>query len=102
MFSGGAYSRYSALENPYIVRKTTDAGSKVALEEGKLTKANNEVERLTKFVTSDTFPAKPGEFQRERKRELNHQKDIAATAQKRVVHYQEKIQKQKLKVEGKS
>ncbi len=25
MFSGGAYSRYSALENPYIVRETTDA-----------------------------------------------------------------------------
>jgi hypothetical protein len=109
MFAGGAYSRYSALENPYIVRETTDAGSKVAtftarqrqkkaLEEGKLTKANNEVERLTKFVTSDTFPAKPGEFQRERKRELNHQRDIAATAQKRVVHYQEKIDKQKLKV----
>jgi hypothetical protein len=52
-------------------------------------------------VTSDTFLAKPGEFQRERKRELNHQTDLAATAQKRVVHYQAKIEKQKLKVGSK-
>ena len=104
MFSGGAYSRYSALENPYLVRKTTAAGSKEvtfterqrqkkSLEVQKLTKANNEVERLNNQVNSDAFQTKHPEYQSERRRELRHQTERAATAQNRVVHYQAKIEK---------
>jgi hypothetical protein len=109
MFAGGAYSRYSALENPYIVRETTDAGSKSqaqvladiarqrkkkALEAGKLKNANANVEVLTKQVNSDQFLyTKHPEYQRERRRELRHQTERAATAQNRAVHYNAKIEK---------
>ena len=112
MFSGGAYSRYSALENPYLVRETTDAPSnpkvladmkrqqkKKTKEEGKLKMANTNVERLTNQVQSDKFLyTKPQKYQNERRRALVSQKELAATAQKRVAHYDAKIEQQKLKV----
>ncbi len=109
MFSGDAYSRYSALENPYIVRGTTDAGSnpkvladikrqrkKKTVEEGKLKMANTNVERLTNQVQSDRFLyTKPEKYQNERRRELVNQKELAATAKGRVVHYDVKIEEMK-------
>ncbi len=114
MFSGGAYSRYSALETPYIVRETTDAGSnpkaladikrqkqKKALEAGKLRNANANVEVLTNQVKSDAFQTKHPEYQSERRRELRHQIERAATAQKRADHYEAKIEKKKAQIKPK-
>ena len=115
MFSGGAYSRYSALENPCLVRKTTDTGSnpkvladikrqrkKKTVEEGKLKMANTNVERLTNQVQSDKFLyTKPQKYQNERRRELVSQKELAATAQRRVVHYEAKIEKKNAQIKPK-
>jgi hypothetical protein len=71
------------------------------VEEGKLKNANTNVEGLTNQVNSDAFQTKHPEYQSERRRELRHQIERAATAQKRADHYEAKIEKKKAQIKPK-
>jgi hypothetical protein len=64
MFAGGAYSRYSALENPYIiVRETTDAPSKSQVLADIKRQQKKIHQELLKFVMLNNHPCfKPTPF----------------------------------------
>jgi uncharacterized protein (DUF3084 family) len=109
MFAGGAYSRYSALENPYIVRETTDPARKPQVpaknrsylkkqelkqsqEEINLKRENAKAEKLAKELNSErTQNEKTDHYKSELKKQIHHISGAAAAAKKRVDHYEEKI-----------
>jgi hypothetical protein len=107
MFSGGAYSRYSALENPYIVRKTTDAGSnpREAYMQKQVQKKKEcaaaisirtaEAKTLMNHLNTEKIQNKPEKFKSDLRKGMDHASRMAKAAEKRVVHYDKKIAKLK-------
>ncbi len=105
MFSGGAYSRYSALENPYIVRKTTDAGSnpreaymqKQVLKKKECIAAisirTEEAKMLTNNLNTKRTQNKPEKIKSDLKKGIDHALRMAKAAEKRVDHYDAKIER---------
>ena len=110
MFSGGAYSRYSALENPYLLRKTTDTGSnpgeaymqKQVLKKKECAAAilirTQEAKMLTNHLNTERIQRKPEKFKSDLRKGIDHASRMAKAAEKRVVHYDEKIETLKGKI----
>ena len=105
MFSGGAYSRYSALENPYLVRKTTDTGSnpgeaymqKQVLKKKECAAAilihTQEAKMLTNHLNTERIQRKPEKFKSDLRKGIDHASRMAKAAEKRVDHYDAKIER---------